>query len=115
MLHVPAIGSAKTALKELGFAVEENARVKGLSGFEHSFTLAARKGGRVVCVSIVSSNPVSVFAELAKGVDVKHEIVIAVESEPPPKALELACEGRVKVIAFKSPEELAEELRKVLA
>jgi hypothetical protein len=46
---------------------------------------------------------------------VKHEIVVAVEGEPPPKALELAREGRVKIIAFKSPEELAEELRKVLA
>ncbi|MCC6005470.1 MAG: hypothetical protein LM590_14120 [Thermofilum sp.] len=39
----------------------------------------------------------------------------AAEGEPPPKAVELSRKGRVKIVAFKSAEELAEELRKALA
>ena len=109
------VSTARVALEEIGFSVEESARVRGLSGFEHSFTLLARKGERVVCVSIVKANPLSIFAEIAKGVDVKHEIVIAAEGEPPPKALELAREGRIKILAFKSSEELAEKLKQILA
>jgi hypothetical protein len=102
-------------LEGLGFSVEERARVRGLSGFEHSFALVARKGGRMVCVSIVHSSPASILAEVAKGFDVPHEIVVAVEGEPPPKAIELSRKGRVKIVAFKSGEELAEELKKALA
>jgi len=107
--------SARKVLEELGFAVEENARVRGLSGFEHGFALVARKGERVVCVSIVKANPTSIFAEVVKGLDVPHEIVVAAEGEPPPKAVELSRKRRVQIIAFKSAEELAEELKKALA
>jgi hypothetical protein len=101
-------------LEELGFAVEEGVRVKGLSGFEHSFTLVARRGDRVVYVSIVKADSSKNFAELAKGLDVPHEIIVAAEGEPPPKAVELSRKRRVKIIAFKSAEELAEELKKAL-
>jgi hypothetical protein len=38
-----------------------------------------------------------------------------VEGEPPPKAIELSHKGRIRVVAFKSCEELAEELKKALA
>jgi len=107
--------SAKAALEELGFSVEEGVRVRGLSGFEHGFALVARKGERVVCVSIVNASPASIFAEVAKGLDVPHEIVVAAEGEPPPKAVELSRKRRIQIIAFKSAEELAEELKKALA
>jgi hypothetical protein len=115
MLSGAPAASARKVLEELGFSVEEGARVRGLSGFEHGFALVARKGDRVVCVSIVRANPTSIFAEVAKGLDVPHEIVVAAEGEPPPRAVELSRKGRVKIIAFKSAEELAEELKKALA
>jgi sulfur carrier protein ThiS len=108
------IASARAVLEELGFAVEEGVRVKGLSGFEHSFALVARRGERVVCVSLVKANPTRIFAELAKSLDVPHEIIVAVEGEPPPKAIELSHKGRIRVVAFKSAEELVKELKKAL-
>ena len=98
----------------MGYNVEEKAGVKGLSGFEHDFDLLARKGGKVFCISIREANPAKIFSELVKGIDVKHEIVVAVEGDPPPKALELAREGRIKIIAFKCCDELAEKLRQII-
>jgi len=105
---------ARTVLESLGYNVEEKARVKGLSGFEHDFDLLARKGGKVLCISIREANPTKMFSELVKGIDVKHEIVVAVEGDPPPKALEFAREGRIKIIAFKSSDELVEKLRQII-
>jgi hypothetical protein len=106
--------AAKAALEELGFSVEEGARVKGLSGFEHRFDLLARRGARVICVSIAEANPLSLLAELAKGLDVEHEVVVAAEGGAPREAPEPA-RGRVKVVAFRSSEELAEELKRIAA
>jgi hypothetical protein len=108
------IRTAKAVLEEYGFSIEENARVKGLSGFEHDFDLLARKGERIVCVSVRQANPTKMFAELVKGMDVKHEVIVLVEGEPPPKTLELAHEGRIKIVAFKNSEELTEKLRQLV-
>jgi hypothetical protein len=115
MLSNGYVRTARTVLESLGYNVEEKARVKGFSGFEHDFDLLARKGEKVICMSIRQANPTKMFAEIVKGIDIKHEIVVAVEGEPPPKALEFAREGRIKIIAFKSPEELVEKLRQIIA
>ncbi len=109
-LHV-----ARTVLESLGYNVEEKVRVKGLSGFEHDFDLLARKGEKVICVSIRPANPTKLFSEIVKGIDIKHEIIVAVEGEPPPKALEFTRESRIKIIAFKNPEELVKKLRQTIA
>jgi len=105
--------AAKAALEELGYSVEEGARVKGLSGFEHRFDLLARRGARVICVSIRGADPAEVLAELAKGLDVEHEDVATAEGDPPREPE--PAKGRVKVVAFRSSEELAEELKRIAA
>jgi len=109
------IAAVKTTLEGLGFLVEMSISAKGLSGFEHRFDLAARKGSRVVYLSVKPANPMSLLAEVVKGFDVKEEIIIAAMGEPPPRAVEISKEGRVKIVPFKSAEELVEKLKQILA
>jgi len=115
MLSNGYVRIARMVLESLGYNVEEKARVEGLSGFEHDFDLLARKGEKTICVSIRPVNPTKLFSEIVKAIDIKHEIIIAVEGEPPPKALEFTRESRIKIIAFKNPEELVKKLRQTIA
>jgi len=80
----------------------------------HSFDLAARKGGRVVYLSVKPANPLSLVAEVAKSVDVKEEVVIAVVGELAQR-VDLSKDRRVRVVPFRSIEELAEKLKRILA
>ena len=62
---------------------------------------------------IPGADPAEVLAELAKGLDVEHEVVVAVEGGAP--RAPGPAKGRVKVVAFRNCEELAEELRRIAA
>ena len=108
------IAAVKAVLGNLGFRVEEGVTVNGLSGFVHSFDLAARKGGRVVYLSVKPANPLSLVAEVAKSVDVKEEVIIAVVGELA-QSVDPSKGGRVRVVPFRSAEELAEKLKQMLA
>jgi len=105
--------AAKAALEELGFSVEEGAR-EGPERLRAPLRPPGAQGREGRLRIDRGSEPLSLLAELARGLDVEHEVVVAAEGGAPREAPEPA-RGRVKVVAFRSSEELAEELKRIAA
>ena len=96
----------RRVLEAASFTVAEG-RVEGFSGYLHDFDLAVEGRGRRVYVSLTHAEPLALLTELAKALDVREDVVIAVlggaPSVPPPR-------GRVRLVAAEDIGELEEKL-----
>ncbi|MEM4805718.1 MAG: hypothetical protein QXX25_06515 [Thermofilaceae archaeon] len=109
------VSAVKAALEGLGFEVLVNAVVEGVSGLKHSFDIVARKRDRLVCVSIRSPDPVLLLLEMAKSMDVRGEVFMAILGNPCGGLPKESNGKRFKMFSVKTPKELAEKLRELLA
>jgi len=108
------VSAVKAALEGVGFEVLVNAVVEGVSGLKHPFDIIARKRDRLVCVSIKPPDPVLSLLEMAKSMDVRGEVFVAILGNPQELPREFNGK-RFKMFSVKTPKELAEKLRELLA
>jgi len=109
------VSAVKAALEGVGFEVLVNAVVEGVSGLKHPFDIIARKRDRLVCVSIKPPDPVLSLLEMAKSMDVRGEVFVAILGNPPQELPREFNGKRFKMFSVKTPKELAEKLRELLA
>lgn len=109
------VSAAVSALGEIGFHVRGDATIEGLSGLKHSFDIVAQRLDRLVCLSVKQPTPTALLIEMAKSLDVREEVIVAVIGDAP-QGLAPGVNGkRFKVVPVNSPEELASKLKDLLA
>ena len=104
-------------LKELGYHVEEDAELKGLSGISHKFDIIARKDGELIAIDILAKTEgiiPEMLSMMSKIMDIVVDRYILVMREAPEEARTLAERHNIMLIEVSSASDASAMIRRIL-
>mgnify|MGYP000309448585 CR=1 FL=1 len=104
-------------LREMGYAVEEDSHVVGMSGIKHRFDIVAKRDGEVIAIDVLAQEE-NVLPELlsmmSKVMDARVDEYIIVMRRAPVEARRISEAHQVKLLEAETASEISLKLREFL-